>query len=153
RYRVTGGITSQRYLDCMNDMLNGLQLSDDKSIQESNEMYRQAYMEYYAPFMNTHEYILENYAVNYVFKSLFPYDQPNLFESYVMLVVNISMIKLHLIGMAGQHKGLTTELVVKLIQSYSKTVEHKHTYLQNVRTMLQESGYSTMAHMIVLIKS
>ncbi|WP_432702100.1 flagellin lysine-N-methylase [Lysinibacillus sphaericus] len=151
-YRLTGGVSSQRYLDCVNDMINALQLNDD-NINESTILYKQFYADYFDPFMKNHEYILENYAVNYVFKNLFPYDQPNLFESFVMLLVNISNIKLHLIGMAGQHKGLTTELVIKLIQSYAKTVEHSEDYLQNVRKMLKESGYSTMAHMIVLLKS
>ena len=153
RFRLMEGVASQRYIDCVNDTLCALKLDDETNINESTELYNKFYSEYYAPFMSNHEYILENYAVNYVFKSLFPFDQPNLFESYVMLLVNISLIKLHLIGMAGQHKGLTTELVIKLIQSYAKTIEHNSNYLQNVRTMLKESGYSTMAHMIVLLKS
>jgi len=153
KYRLKGGVSSQRYLDCLNDMVCSLQLDDETDINESTELYKLFYSEYYAPFMCNHEYILENYAVNYVFKSLFPFDQPNLFESYVMLLVNISLIKLHMIGMAGHHKGLTTELVIKLIQSYAKTIEHNSNYLQNVREMLKESGYSTMAHMIVLLKS
>ncbi|MFJ7838502.1 flagellin lysine-N-methylase [Lysinibacillus sphaericus] len=152
-YRLMGGISSQRYLDCVNDMINSLQLNDETDINDSVLLYKRFYAEYYVPFMREHEYILENYAVNYVFKNLFPYDQPNLFESFVMLSVNISIIKLHLIGMAGHHKGLTTELVIKLIQSYAKTIEHNVSYLQNVREMLNESGYSTMAHMIVLLKS
>ena len=152
-YRLMGGISSQRYLDCVNDMINSLQLNDETDINDSILLYKRFYTEYYVPFMREYEYILENYAVNYVFKNLFPFDQPNLFESFVMLSVNISIIKLHLIGMAGHHKGLTTELVIKLIQSYAKTIEHNVSYLQNVREMLNESGYSTMAHMIVLLKS
>ncbi|UDK95491.1 hypothetical protein EYB33_04065 [Lysinibacillus sphaericus] len=152
-YRLMGGVSSQRYLDCVNDMINSLQLNDETDINDSILLYKRFYIEYYVPFMREYEYILENYAVNYVFKNLFPFDQPNLFESFVMLSVNISIIKLHLIGMAGHHKGLTTELVIKLIQSYAKTIEHNVSYLQNVREMLNESGYSTMAHMIVLLKS
>lgn len=153
RYRLSGGITSQRYIDCLKEMLDGLKLEDDTEIDASLETYERNYVDYYQPFMKEHEYVLENYAVNYVFKNLFPYDQPNFFESYVMLVVNLSLIKLHLIGMAGHHKGLTTDLVIKLVQSYSKTVEHNVSYLTNVREMLRESGYTTMAHMVVLIKS
>ncbi|MFJ8514651.1 flagellin lysine-N-methylase [Lysinibacillus xylanilyticus] len=153
KYRLTGGVSSQRYLDCLNDMLKALNLNDESKIDESEELYKKHYDNYYSPFIKNHEYILENYVVNYVFISLFPIDQSNMFESYVMLILNISMIKLHLIGMAGQHKGLTIELVIKLIQSYAKTIEHNSNYLQNVRKMLQEGGYTTMAHMIVLLKS
>lgn len=152
-YRLTGGIGSHRYIECINDTLKGLELNDETEIGHSIKKYEMAHREYYIPFMKDHEYILENYAVNYIFKNLFPYDQPNLFESYVMLVVHMSMIKMHLVGIAAEHRGLTEELVVKLIQSYSKVVEHSLTYLKNVREMLNESGYSTMAHMVVLIKS
>lgn len=153
KYRLTSDVSSQRYLDCLNDMLKALNLNDESIIDESKELYEKHYDNYYSPFMKNHEYLLENYAVNFVFKNLFPFNQPSMFESYVMLILNISMIKLHLIGMAGQHKGLTIELVIKLIQSFAKTIEHNSNYLQDVRTILQESGYSTMAHMIVLIKS
>lgn len=153
KYRLTGGVSSQRYLDCLNDMLTALNLSDDSNIEKSEKMYKKHYDNYYSPFMKNHEYILENYTVNYVFKNLFHFHQQNLFESYVMLVLNISLIKLHLIGMAGLHKGLTIELVIKLIQSFAKTIEHNSDYLQNVRKMLQEHNYTTMAHMIVLLKS
>ena len=115
--------------------------------------YQEAYEENYKPFMEKHEYILENYLVNYVFKDLFPYDKATFMDSFVMLVINFSMIKMHLIGMAKYHKELNTDLVIKLIQSYSKTIEHNKTYFKNVEKLLEDSGYTTMAHMVVLIKN
>lgn len=43
-----------------------------------------------------------------------------------MLVVHYALIKLILIGMSSYHKGLTAEPVLKLIQSFAKTVEHNN---------------------------
>lgn len=40
KYRLTGGVSSQRYLDCLNDMLTALNLSDDSNIEKSEKMYK-----------------------------------------------------------------------------------------------------------------
>lgn len=91
--------------------------------------------------------------VNHVFKNLFPFDQPTVFESYIMLVVHYAMIKLQLIGIAIFHKGLTPEVVAKLIQSFAKTVEHNAAYLQQVLKLLNSNGYNTMPWIAIMIKN
>lgn len=151
--RLTFQITSQRYMDCLLEMVEGLGVNEELEEKAVIKRYKEAYENNYKLFMEKHEYILENYLVNSVFKSLFPYNQATFFEDFVMLVINFSMIKIHLIGMGGYHNGLDTEIVVKLIQSYTKTIEHNRDYLQKVEELLKESGYTTMAHMVVLIKN
>ena len=152
-YRLKDGLSSERYLECLKEMIEGLSLDQEKSIEETIEKYKIAHDTYYATFMTENDYILENYLVNYVFKNLFPYDQQNLFDSYVILIINFALIRMHLVGMAQTHKGLSFDLVLKLIQSYSKTIDHNESYLVNVIGSLKESGYSTMAHMATLIKN
>lgn len=152
-YRVSQSITSQRYLDCLKEMLEGIQYTEEATVQETTEHYKKAYEEFYEPFMTEHEYILENYLVNYVFKNLFPLGHKTLFNDYVMLVIHYSMIKLHLIGMAGFHKGLTTDLVIKLIQSFAKTVEHNNVYLKRIFDLLNANELTTMAYMAILVKN
>lgn len=152
-HRLTSQITSQRYMDCISEMVEGLGINEGLEEKSIIKRYNDAYEKNYKLFMEKHEYILENYLVNYVFKGLFPYNQATFFEDFVMLVINFSMIKMHLIGMGSYHHGLNAELAVKLIQSYSKTIEHNRDYLKNVEDLLKESGYTTMAHMVVLIKN
>ena len=43
-----------------------------------------------------------------------------MFNAYMMLVLHYSLIKMHLVGISAYNKGLTVELVVKLIQSFAK---------------------------------
>lgn len=152
-YRVSQSITSQRYIECLKEMLEGIQYTEEASIEEVTEHYKKAYEQFYEPFMKEHEYILENYLVNYVFKNLFPLGQKTLFNDYVMLIIHYSMIKLHLIGMAGFHKGLTNDLVIKLMQSFAKTVEHNTVYLKKIFTLLKENDLTTMAYMAILVKN
>jgi len=116
--------------------------------------YTISYSKYYKPFMENHEYIMENYIVNYIFKNLFPFGESlSIFESYVLLVVHYSLIKLHLIGMSSYHHGLTTEIVIKLIQSFAKAVEHNPQYLKSVIDLLKKNDVTNLAYMVILIKN
>lgn len=146
-------VKSARYLQCFAECLYGLQYTQEAKMEEIGERYAQAYTDYYRPFMDEHGYILENYLVNYVFKNMFPFDRKTVFDAYIMLVVHYALIKLILIGMSAFHKGLTPELVIKLIQSFSRTVEHNTAYLDRVLELLHENGYDTMAWMAVMIRN
>lgn len=152
--RYLQGINSQRYKECYSETLLGLKFIKDTPFAEVAKTYPEVCQTYFKPFMEEHEYILENYLVNHVYKSLFPLSGfPSLFDNYVMLVVHYSIIKLHLIGMSGHHKGLTQDLVIKLIQSFSKNVEHNQLFLKGLFDLLQKNEFTTMAYMAILIKN
>jgi lysine-N-methylase len=152
--RFRQGINNQRFMDCFNEMIQGIQYVPDGKIEDVMEHYTASCNDYYQPFINEHEYILENYLVNYVFKNLFPFSgYQSVFDDYVMLVVHYAMIKLHLIGMAGFHKGLNKDLVILLIQSFSKTIEHNSMFLRGIFNLLKDNGFTTMAYMSILIKN
>lgn len=152
--RFNQGIHSNRYRECYMEMLLGLKFISGTPFAEVAKTYPEVYEAYYKPFMGEHEYILENYLVNYVFKNMFPFGSlPSLFDEYVMLVVHYSLIKLHLIGMSGHHKELTVDLVVKLIQSFAKTVEHNQLFLKGLFDLLKKNNFTTMAYMAILIKN
>ncbi len=148
------GISNQRFLDCYIETLSGLKYEEGSSFEELAKEYPSTYETYYKPFMDEKEYIMENYLVNYVYKNLFPFSGfPTMFDCYVMLVVSYAILKLHLIGMAGFHKGLDEEKVVKLFQSFSKTVEHNKFFLKNLFDLLHKHGFTSMAYMAILIKN
>ncbi|GGD92199.1 flagellin lysine-N-methylase [Paenibacillus nasutitermitis] len=152
-FRFGHGIRNNRYMECLQETLAGIQYTAEATVEEITERYKIAFDDYYEPFMKEHEYILENYLVNHVFKNLFPLGQKTIFDDYVMMIVHYSMIKLHLIGMSGYHKGLSTELVIKLIQSFAKIVEHNKEFLRKVFKLLNVNEFTTMAYMAILIKN
>ncbi len=152
--RYSMNVTSKRYIECFAEFLNGIQYVAGAKVEEIGQRYQEACKEYYEPFMNQHEYILENYLVNYVYKNLFPFTgEKAIFDSYMMFVLHYALIKMHLIGMAGFHKGLTVELVIKLVQSFAKTVEHNQQYLHGIAELMRLNGFNTMAYMAILIKN
>ncbi len=154
--RVANGIASQRYADCYAEFLKGVNFDKASNVVEIAAKYKLAYRKYFEPFIKDNEYILENYIVNYIFKHVTPFantDYENIFSDYGMLVVSYAVVKMQLIGMAGFHKGINENLVIKLIQSFGKTMEHNDNYRKDALNILQKNGCTTMAHMAILIKN
>ena len=153
--RIFTGVNNHRFLECFGQFLHGIEYTAEAKKTEIGQHYAKTYETYYKPFMNQHEYILENYLVNYVFKNLFPFSgEKHIFDNYVMLTVHYAMLKMLLIGMAGFHKeNFGTDHVIKLIQSFAKVIEHNNAYLKNVHKLLKANDFNTMAYMAILIKN
>ena len=152
---VIEGINSDRFLECHEQFLRGLSNESDPDLTSLLENYRIAYSNYYAPFMEKHDYILENYLVNYVFRTLFPVSNgKDALQNYVTLVINYSIIKTYLIGMAGSLKEkFDTEHVLQLVQSFTKVIEHSKSYTNQVQEFLRKHGFDQLAHMAILLKN
>ncbi|QPQ37268.1 flagellin lysine-N-methylase [Lysinibacillus sp. JNUCC-52] len=159
RYRMSaGGVSSEKYLAILHQLLDGLLLDEDNNNEvqdmgQSIAKYQHSYQELYEPFMKKQGHILENYVVNYIFKNLFPFDYNTMFESYMMLIIHFTLIKLHIVGIAAKQQKLTQDMVIECIQQLVKTIEHHSSYLQGVRKGMEDSGYTTMGHMFVMISN
>lgn len=152
--RFSMGTLSVRYLECLSAFLSGVDYNGDSTIEEIGGRYDRAYKDYYLPFMSSRQYIFENYLVNYTFKNLVPIPvNKSYFEAFMVIVVHYALIKMLLIGMSGFHKGLTEELVIKLFQSFAKTVEHIPGYTELVLELLKKNQYNNIAYMSILIKN
>lgn len=153
--KVEQGIRSKRFAECLEEFVKGLSDNNEteQTSAERRARYKQSYEQYYRPYMEQHEYILENYLVNYVFSKLFSFDKENkVFDSFVSLTLHYAMIKLLLIGIAGYHKKLTAEIVIKVIQSFAKEIEHS-SFISFMHDILKENDYTSMGYMAVLIKN
>ena len=75
------------------------------------------------------------------------------FDDYIKLVVNYSLIKMFIIGMSAYNKKLDEELIVRLVYSFSRAIEHNKIFLDNTFKLFKENGYNTMAYMSILIKN
>ena len=142
------------YVECYEEFIKGIGYTEDISETKIITQYEQVFKNYFEPFIAEHESIFENYIVNWIYINLFPFVRNNsLYDSFVLLVLHYSLIKLHLIGMSGFHKGLTTELVVKLIYSFSRTFEHNQQYFTNVLKLLKKHKFNDLTYMSILIKN
>jgi lysine-N-methylase len=116
--------------------------------------YRGAFLTFLSPFVRSNEHVLENYLVNYAFRTLFPFghkkpDQKlvidaegaSVWNEYTLLVTHYAIIRTVLVGMAGLHRNaLSIDHVVRLIQSYTKAFQHSGTFASTVFELLKEKG-------------
>lgn len=152
--KVLQGITSQRYVECLKEAFIGIDCVDKVNIEVMLQKYEENYKEYLIPYLEEKEFIMENYLVNEYFKELMPFGgYSSIWDSYIFLCILYSMIKLHMIGMAGYHKGLNDELTLKLIQSLSRVVIHNNSYIQEIIKLLKDNNYDTLPYMAILVKN
>ena len=153
-YRMQAGVKSTRYIECLNETLSGLGYITGEREEIEFAKYDESYKKYLEPYLKEKEFILENYLVNEFFKELMPFGAfKTIWDSYIFLCLIFSMVKLHMIGMAGYHEGLNDDLVLKLIQSYSKVVLHNAPYIEGMIQLLKDNGYDSLAYMAILVKN
>ena len=124
-----------RFRECVQDFMHGVKHDVRSSIESLVPAYTYTYSAHYMPFMDAHPYLLENYLINYVFRTRFPFGvtprgQPNDAETeFLTMCTHYGVIKGLLIGMAGYHgDSFSATHVVKLVSSFAKAVEHSTTF-------------------------
>lgn len=143
---------NRRFIECMQEFSKGIQI-ESVSDQLGMQAYQMADKQFYQPYMIEHEYILENYLVNTLFKMAFPAQATNTFyDAYIDLLSRFTLIKLFLVGIAGANKGLNDDNVIKLIQSFSKSIEHSNKHIKMIQQFFKEEKFTSVAHFYVLIK-
>ncbi|KQL47281.1 hypothetical protein AN963_16505 [Brevibacillus choshinensis] len=154
--RIHAGGANQRYLKSFEAFLEGIHYDDSADIETIATHYQNAHDTYYQPFMQKHFYILENYLVNYIYKNTFPFYGNNIsfLDNYILLGLHYSLIKMHLIGIAGYYKAdLKVDHILTLIQSLAKTIEHNNRYLQFAFDYLKIREFSSIAGMAIFLKN
>lgn len=147
-------VDSREYLDFIQEFLSGIGAENESNPETGGKKYKQAYHDYYQPFMKDKEYMLENYMVNYVFQSLFPAgESTNPFEAYQKLAIRYSLVKFYLIGIGGHRGKLEEKTVTEFIQVFSKALEHNYLYFEKVFDYLQKNNFNTMDYMAILVRN
>ncbi|WP_028608232.1 flagellin lysine-N-methylase [Paenibacillus harenae] len=153
RAKMGGG--NKRYAEFVGKTSKGLMLeSGDAGIVL--DQYIKGLNKIYDPFMVKHEYILENYCVNYVFERLFLFEKrKGILQQYIQMVSILSLIKFQLIGigLVSEEGDLTPEKAVSFIQSFSRNSEHFGGFLQTLVENVEQTGLNSLALMIILLKS
>ena len=162
--RLTGecirrSLSGPRFRECFQQFIEGIGYSSEPASVVPR--YLDAEKEFFRPFVEQHPFIIENYLLNYVFRTLFPFGRAasahnipqSILGEYTMMATQYAMVKGLLVGMAGYHQErFSAEHVVKLIQAFSKVVEHNPTFLQEVKEFVNHRKIGTPEGMVILLK-
>ncbi|HEY9581905.1 MAG TPA: flagellin lysine-N-methylase [Savagea sp.] len=147
------GVKADLFQSIMSGVVGGLRLEEELPDEARVEVYETAYQEYYKPYMDEHEYMMENYLVNHIFKEVFPLKSESYFTDFRELVTNYALLKFLLVGTAATFKGLNEKVIVQVFYGFSRSIEHNATYKKMVNNLLDAIGCQTMGHMVTLIKN
>jgi len=131
------------------------------------DRYQAAYSAYYAPLMEGHEHVMERYFINYVYRSVFPFDRVetnrrsglhhisnSISTQYMLMITYYSIIKTVCIGMAAFHKSaFALEHVIKVIQSSTKAFQHSTSFPMRAVEHLRGKGMKIALSTAVLIQN
>ena len=115
-------IKSVRLKECVKEYKKGIlkvndivkYINDEKSILNSIEKY---------------SYILENYLVNQIFKDLIPFNKGESLNLSINVLINsYRIIKAYIIGISLNNKEINEDLIIRVIQSLSKDIEHNKVF-------------------------
>jgi lysine-N-methylase len=132
--------------ECMNDFQLGIHYEAGSPAETYAAFYDEA-RRYYHPFMQQHPHILENYLVNHVLRTRFPFgvnargEANDPVNEFLVMVLSYAAIRTLLIGMAGHYRQeFSAAQVVKAVQSFSKAVEHNPHCLEGINSELVNAG-------------
>ena len=76
-----------------------------------------------------YSYILENYLVNQIFKDLIPFNRGESLNLSINILINsYKIIKAYIVGIALNNKEINEDLIIRVIQSLSKDIEHNKVF-------------------------
>lgn len=163
--RIGSDFTTPRLVACYQKFMDSMAWTADVSMPELGKRYAAAHDQYFAPFLNQHQHMLEHYLVNYVHRTLFPLPAQEsskglsvhrvantIRDQYLLMTAYFGTIQMLLIGMAAFHKAqFGTPEAVQVIQSFTKAFEHSTTFGARALEILRNKGVTSCTILAILL--
>ncbi|GFN32646.1 flagellin lysine-N-methylase [Paenibacillus xylaniclasticus] len=147
------GQLAARYKVLLDEVIRGFELGSNDT-EYILRRYKEGLEIVFAPILNEHEYIFENYIVNYVFESLFLYKKGlSPFQNYIQLVSFLSIMKFHIVGRGLERGTVSPEDCVNIIQILCRSLEHNEGFLKQLVSFVEELKLNPLALMVILLKN
>jgi lysine-N-methylase len=140
------------FLNCVGDAFAGIDYDVDDLASTSERL--TVAVQRFDAFDAQHPHILENYVSNTLALDVFPISKDkSLPLQWQDLMIRYAMVRFYLVGMAAKYQDeFSMDHCVKLIYSYSKTVQHNSQFLPRIHEVLQQEKLDNMATMAILIR-
>jgi lysine-N-methylase len=151
-----------RFLECVQAFTQGIGNGPGATLESLTACYTAANERYYAPFFQKHPYVLENYLINTIFRSRFPFGRdwaktgaaPSMTRESALLIAQFALMKGLLIGVAGFHREkFSVGHVVHTVQAASKHFEHHSEFLTRAHALLVEKRMDGQLGLAILLRN
>jgi lysine-N-methylase len=151
-----------RFVECVRAFTSGIGNGPGATLESLTANYTLAHDRFYAPFFERHPHILENYLINAIFLSQFPFGREgmrlgassSMAHEYALLTAQFALMKGLLIGVAGFHReAFSSEHVVHTVQSASKHFDHHRDFLSDAHALLVERQMDDARGAAILLRN
>jgi lysine-N-methylase len=165
--RIGSDFTTPRLLGCYQKFMQSMDWTVESSMNDIGRRYAAGHSQYYAPFLERHQHMLEHYLVSYVHRTLFPLGPQessrglavhhiahSISEQCLLLLAHYAIIQTLLVGMAAFHQAeFGTGEAILVIQSFTKAFEHSPSFPERALKILAEKGVKSCAALAILIRN
>lgn len=160
--RLKAGACGERFRECVMQALDGVGRGSQEPNPDYSGMYLRAEQQYFRPLMEQNPHLLENYLLNYVYRTLFPFGRQSsahfvpmdISSEFLLLCAQYSVVQGLLIGVAGHYREqFDLQQVVKVVQAFSKAVEHNPSFLAEIHSFLKTRNLANPQGMVTLLKA
>ena len=153
--------SGQRFQDVFWAFVEGIGSPAEGDVQDDVQRFLAAEQTYHRPFFERSPFILENYLLNYMYQTLFPFGRegsPNfraqrIFGEYVLMATQFAWVNALLVGVAGQQKhAFGEEHVVHTVQAFSRAVEHYPHVLLWINEEMKRLRMDSLEGMAILLR-
>ena len=123
----------QAFVTSVGDLLQAISKSQESAGPDPAARYHQAYLRYYQPFEQANPCFMENYLLNYIFRTGFPFvaiTDPvrrciDPLTSYLLLAIHYRLLHSLLIGAAARHgQAFSIAHALQVVPTFARGVEH-----------------------------
>jgi lysine-N-methylase len=138
-------VDSEHFRELTKGLYEALYPKHLETVKAISDNYQDIIRAYYFPFKRTLEAMFENELVNYIYQNLFPLSEiQSLFERYMMLVIRFGFMRLYLLGSYQGKEEAEVESTLRIISSFTKTIDHHRHFWDYVYEQMKEEEYDHM---------
>ncbi|HEX5229913.1 MAG TPA: flagellin lysine-N-methylase [Bryobacteraceae bacterium] len=163
--RIQSDYTAPRLRECYRKFMSAMDWAADVNMDELGRRYAAAHEDFFQPFLREHQYMLENYLVSYVHRTLFPLGAQEstyglsihrvantIRDQYLLMAAYFGITQTLLIGMAAFYKEqFGTAQAIEVIQSFTKAFEHSPSFAARSLEMLRKKGVTSCVMLAILL--
>jgi lysine-N-methylase len=151
-----------RFVECIQAFTAGIGNGPGATLESLAAHYSFAHDRLYAPFMDRHPHIMENFLINTILRCQFPYGkdgmragaQTDMAREFSLLAAQFALMRGLLIGVAGHHgPAFSGEHIVHTVQAASKHFEHHPEFLPMAHALLVESRIDGPSGLAMLLRN
>ena len=152
----------QAFASCVADFLLAIGRSPDTPLAESAVRYHDAYVRHHQRISQIYPRLMENYALNYLFRARFPYaDVPNQMQptpdpltSSLLLVLHYRLLHSLLIGAAARYgDSFSSAHAIHVVHAFGRTVEHNVKFIDALLEVAHSPELRQSDGLAVLLKN